>query len=230
MAPLRSSDRQLLHNGSEQSPPPSGWTTGPDPGLSRPAPHLPDITSTGGSPTPSPAEHSSLQRARQQARAEQPLPCSAVPRAAGPEGETSQADEGPLLVFDGGCVFCRHFATWSELRGGIPGLRIADGRSDHGLRESLEQLGFRLADGAVLIHRNRILHGADAIHWLCSRMPPSSDLRQRLSGLLATPQGARRFYPWLLLARRFALAFRGLPVDPGQLNSAAAQSHQQAQR
>ena len=37
----------------------------------------------------------------------------------------------PELVFDGGCPICRHFAELSELRSGIPGLVIRDGRTDH---------------------------------------------------------------------------------------------------
>ena len=30
--------------------------------------------------------------------------------------------QAPVLVFDGGCPFCRHFAELAELRSGIPGL------------------------------------------------------------------------------------------------------------
>ena len=47
----------------------------------------------------------------------------------------------PVLVFDGGCPFCRHFAELAELRSGIPNLAIRDGRSDHELRRQLRQQG-----------------------------------------------------------------------------------------
>jgi hypothetical protein len=46
-------------------------------------------------------------------------------------------DPAPVLVFDGGCPFCRHFAEVSELRSGIAGLTIVDGRADGNLRQSL---------------------------------------------------------------------------------------------
>ena len=128
--------------------------------------------------------------------------------------DLADAAAGPLLVYDGGCPFCRHFAAWSELRGGIAGLRGRDGRADQELRHWLQQRGYRLADGAVLISDGQILHGAEAIQWICSRLQPSADLRRLLATLLAAPQSARRVYPWLLLARRLALAWRGLPVDP----------------
>jgi hypothetical protein len=120
----------------------------------------------------------------------------------------------PLLVFDGGCVFCRHFAELSELRSGIPGLTIRDGRADHGLRRQLARRGLPLRDGAVVLVGDQALHGAEAIQWLCERMTPSAALLQLLTPLLAAPSRARRLYPLLLLARRLALAVRGLPLDP----------------
>jgi len=141
------------------------------------------------------------------------LPSRTVPAPPDPE---------PLLVFDGGCVFCRHFAELSELRSGIPGLRIRDGRADRELRRRLEQRGLRLRDGAVLIDGERMLHGAEAIHWLCARMRPSAALLRLLAPLLATPARARAVYPWLLLARRAALTARGLPLDPGAGEAGAA--------
>jgi hypothetical protein len=126
----------------------------------------------------------------------------------------------PVLVFDGGCLFCRHFAELSELRSGIPGLQIRDGRAESALRESLERRGYRLRDGAVLLEGERVLHGAEAIQWLCARMTPSAALLRLLAPLLATPARARALYPLLLLARRGALALRGLPLDPGASDNA----------
>ena len=123
-------------------------------------------------------------------------------------------EASPVLVFDGGCLFCRHFAELSELRSGIPGLRIRDGRADHALRQELADRGFPLRDGAVVLAGDQVLHGADAIQGLCERMTPSAALLQLLTPLLATPTRARRVYPLLLLARRMALAVRGLPVNP----------------
>lgn len=122
--------------------------------------------------------------------------------------------EGPLLVFDGGCPFCRHFAELSELRSGIPDLRLCDGRADHALRRSLASRGFHLHNGAMVLEGSRVLHGAEAIAWLCRRMQPSAALLRLLAPLLAEETRARRIYPGLLLGRRLALAWRGLPLDP----------------
>ena len=120
----------------------------------------------------------------------------------------------PLLVFDGGCPFCRHFAALSELRSGIPNLAIRDGRADGALRQALARRGYALRDGAMVIDGERVLHGAEAIAWLCARMRPSAALLQLLAPLMADGRRARRVYPLLLLARRLALAVRRLPLDP----------------
>ena len=131
-----------------------------------------------------------------------------------PLGPGPGAAPAPLLVFDGGCPFCRHFAELSELRGGLPELCIRDGREDADLRQALAQRGFLLRDGAMVIEGERVWHGAEAIHWLCARMAPSAALLQTLAPLMGDGARARQIYPLLLLARRLALGLRGLPVDP----------------
>jgi hypothetical protein len=132
----------------------------------------------------------------------------------GPGGGGGDTDPSPVLVFDGGCPFCRHFAELSELRSGIPGLQIRDGREDAELRQTLARRGFHLRDGAMVIHGEEIHHGAAAIQWLCARMTPSAALLQVLAPLMGDGKRARTLYPLLLVARRLALGARGLPVDP----------------
>lgn len=62
----------------------------------------------------------------------------------------------PVLVYDGGCLFCSHFALTSELRSGIPDLQIRDGRADAALRAELNRRGAPLRDGAVLIDGDQL--------------------------------------------------------------------------
>lgn len=119
-----------------------------------------------------------------------------------------------MLVFDGGCPFCRHFAELSERSSGIPALQIRDGRADNQLRRALTHRGLPLRDGAIVIVGQTLLHGPEAIAWLCARMQPSAVLLRVLAPLLARRELARGLYPALLLARRLALGLRGLRVDP----------------
>ena len=136
-------------------------------------------------------------------------PSGTSPAPAAPAGNPA-----PVLVFDGGCPFCRHFATISELRSGITGLTIVDGRADGPLRQSLAARGDHLRDGAMVLVGERVLHGDEAVAWLCARMQPSPGLLQLLAAVLADPARSRATYPLLLAARRLALGLRRLPIDP----------------
>jgi predicted DCC family thiol-disulfide oxidoreductase YuxK len=119
-----------------------------------------------------------------------------------------------VLVYDGGCPFCRHFALSSELVGGLPDLEIRDGRSDHPLRVQLSARGLDLARGAVLLEGDQAWHGSAAIAELCRRLKPSDPLLALLRHVFAAPPRARQLYPLLLWARRMALHVKGLPEDP----------------
>jgi len=147
-----------------------------------------------------------------------PGTCPTAAAAAAEQKLTAQpaptATAAPLLVFDGGCPFCRHFAEVSELRSGIAGLTIVDGRADGPLRQSLAARGYHLRDGAMVLVGDRVLHGAGAVAWLCAQMQPSPGLLQLLAAVLADPARSRATYPLLLAARRFALGLKRLPIDP----------------
>ena len=121
-----------------------------------------------------------------------------------------------VLVYDGGCPFCRHFALRTELVGGLPDLQIRDGRADHSLRTQLKARGLDLARGAVLLQGDQAWHGAEAIAELCQRLQPSDPLLALLGQLFSVPPRSRQLYPLLLWARRMALQWKGLPEDPDQ--------------
>ena len=120
------------------------------------------------------------------------------------------------LIYDGGCPFCRDFALRSELKSGVPQLRIVDGREDHSIRRELNALGLPLRDGAVLIEGEQRWHGSEAIAELSRRMKPSDPLLTLLARVFRDNQRSALAYPALLTARRLALATRGLRVDPDE--------------
>ena len=122
------------------------------------------------------------------------------------------------LVFDGGCPFCRCFAELSELKGGLPQLEIIDGRANDQLRQALKTQGYPLSGGAVLMVEldgdTRMFHGPAAVALLCGQLRPSGELLGLLKMVFASRERTERLYPLLLWARRLALGWRGLPVDP----------------
>ena len=123
------------------------------------------------------------------------------------------------LIYDGGGPFCRDFALRSELKAGVPNLRIVDGRTDHKIRRELNALGLPLSNGAILIEGEQKWHGSEAIAELSRRMKPSDPLLRVLAKLFGDNQRSVLAYPALLAARRLALATRGLSVDPDQAPS-----------
>ncbi|MCP9932150.1 DUF393 domain-containing protein [Cyanobium sp. AMD-g] len=143
-----------------------------------------------------------------------PLTVPTPSALSGPSARSLDADQTLVLVYDGGCPFCRHFALSSELRSGIANLRIVDGRADRDLRRDLRARGLPLAKGAVLLQAQRAWHGADAVRHLCGLMHPSDPLLRLLVPLFSDPSRSERLYPLLLGARRLALALKGLPLDP----------------
>ena len=120
------------------------------------------------------------------------------------------------LIYDGGCPFCRDFALRSELKSGVPQLRIIDGRENQSIRRELNALGLPLRDGAVLIEGEHRWHGSEAIAELSRRMKPSDPLLTLLARVFSDDQRSALAYPALLAARRMALATRGLSVDPDE--------------
>ncbi|MBM5797767.1 MAG: DUF393 domain-containing protein [Cyanobacteria bacterium K_Offshore_0m_m2_072] len=118
------------------------------------------------------------------------------------------------LVYDGACPFCRHFALRAELAGGLPQLQLRDARRDPGIRRQLRLQRLDLARGAVLLDGRQAWHGSAAIAEICRRMHPSDALLALLRLLFRSPQRARRLYPLLLLARRWALRLQGLTENP----------------
>ncbi len=120
----------------------------------------------------------------------------------------------PVFIYDGGCPFCKYFAELSELRSGIPSLIIIDGRANSEIRGNLLSRGFNLKDGAILMIGDDIFYGSNAVHWLCSRMDPSDRLLALISKIFSVRSRSYNLYPFLLFARKVALSFKGLDVDP----------------
>ena len=118
------------------------------------------------------------------------------------------------LIYDGECPFCQAFALRSELAAGVPDLSIVDGRQAPELRRQLLDQGLSLRNGAMLMDGDQVWHGSAAIAELSSRMQPSDALLQVLHRMFRHPGRAAFFYPALLLARRIALALKGMSPDP----------------
>tara|TARA_Y100001968_G_scaffold333066_1_gene393925 strand:- start:1019 stop:1420 length:402 start_codon:yes stop_codon:yes gene_type:complete len=120
-----------------------------------------------------------------------------------------------LFIYDGECPFCNHFAQLVELKSRIPALKIIDGRSNLPLLTSLYKQGYDLNKGAILISNRKILHGAKAISWICSRIDdPDDTLLGFLKIIFISNRRSNLLFPFLLWGRRFSLILKGKAWQP----------------
>ena len=117
------------------------------------------------------------------------------------------------FIYDGECPFCNHFAELLELKSQLKNISIVDGRKNKKLILEMFEKGFDLDRGAILISDNVILHGSDAIHFICKSLSnPSGNLLKILSLTFKSKLRTNFFFPVLIRARRFALIAKGIPT------------------
>ena len=120
-----------------------------------------------------------------------------------------------LFIFDGECPFCNHFAQLLELKSSIPSLQVIDGRKNLEQLTQLYNQGYDLNKGAILINNEKIMHGADAINWICSEIKePNDSLLEILRIIFSSKQRSKNLFPFLLWGRRISLTIKGKVWKP----------------
>ena len=120
-----------------------------------------------------------------------------------------------LFIYDGECPFCNHFAQLLELKSCLPSLQIIDGRENLDKLTQLYKQGYDLNQGAILINKGKIKHGADAINWVCSELKePNDSLLEILRIIFSSKQRSKNLFPFLLWGRRISLTIKGKVWKP----------------
>ncbi len=120
-----------------------------------------------------------------------------------------------LFIYDGECPFCNHFAQLLELRSSLPEFEILDGRKNLPLLSELYNQGYDLNKGAILIINKNVMHGADAINWICSQIKKPNDTLLEVLRIIFTSRKRTSFlFPFLLWGRRFSLTIKGKVWQP----------------
>ena len=128
--------------------------------------------------------------------------------------------EKSLFIYDGECPFCNHFAELLELKSSLPEFEIVDGRKNLALLSKLYNQGYDLNKGAILIKDEKIMHGADAINWICSEIKePSDSLLEVLRIIFTSNKRTNFLFPFLLWGRRLSLTLKGKVWQPVCENS-----------
>ncbi len=125
-----------------------------------------------------------------------------------------------LFIYDGECPFCNHFAQLLELKSSLTELEIIDGRKNLALLSQLYNQGYDLNKGAILIKNEKIMHGSDAINWICSEIKePSDSLLEVLRIIFTSNKRTKFLFPFLLWGRRLSLTLKGKVWQPVSENS-----------
>jgi len=125
-----------------------------------------------------------------------------------------------LFIYDGECPFCNHFAQLLELKSSLSEFKILDGRKNLALLSQLYDQGYDLNKGAILISNENIMHGADAINWICSEIKDPSDSMLEVLRIIFTSNKRTNFlFPLLLWGRRLSLTIKGKVWQPVNENS-----------
>ena len=115
------------------------------------------------------------------------------------------------FIYDGECPFCNHFAELLELKSKINNISILDARKNQIITKSLLNKGFDIDKGAILLKGDDIFHGAEAINTICNQINnPSGRLLKLLSNIFKSNKRTTLLFPFLVIARRFALISKGV--------------------
>ena len=118
------------------------------------------------------------------------------------------------FIFDGECPFCNHFAELLEIKSQIKDITVIDGRKNPELIKELLDKGFNLDNGAILLNKNKIFHGSEAINTICNQIKnPSGNLIRILSIIFKSKKRTNFLFPSLLIARRLTLIAKGVSTS-----------------
>ncbi len=125
-----------------------------------------------------------------------------------------------LFIYDGECPFCSHFAQLIELKSKLPNIEIIDGRKNLPQLSKLFKQGYDLNNGAILINNGIVMHGSDAINWICSEIKdPSDSLLEILRIIFTSNKRSKFIFPFLLWGRRILLTLKGKVWQPVNENN-----------
>ncbi len=114
-----------------------------------------------------------------------------------------------VFIYDGQCPFCNQFAELLELKSNLPNIQIKNARDNPAEIPSWYDMDVY---GAILIKDDEMLQGSNAINWICSHIrQPSGPLLKALSSIFSSKKRTDFFFPFLLVARRILLVFKGVP-------------------
>ena len=120
-----------------------------------------------------------------------------------------------IFIYDGECPFCNHFAHLLDLKSSIKNLKLIDGRKNLAKLTKLYKEGYDLDRGAILINEGKVLHGSEAINFICTKVKePNDALLEVLRMVFISKKRSKFFFPFLIVTRRILLSIKGQKWQP----------------
>lgn len=127
-------------------------------------------------------------------------------------GKSSKAGSGEaVLVYDGECPLCSHFARLVRLRSAIGTVRLVDARNGGPEVARLRAAGFDLDRGNVFSFGGRDYFGEEAVIAIAVMGGLGGPAGRAIAWTLRSPRRARALYPLLRAGRNLALRIKGRP-------------------
>lgn len=112
------------------------------------------------------------------------------------------------IIYDGNCPVCNAYIRYSRLQSHLSPILI-DARQDAELVLELENKGYKIDDGMVVIYCSRYYYGAEAMH-LLSAMTTRYGVVNRINSMLfSNAVFAAYSYPVLRTGRKWLLFLLG---------------------
>jgi predicted DCC family thiol-disulfide oxidoreductase YuxK len=115
------------------------------------------------------------------------------------------------IIYDGGCPFCTNYIQLLRLREKCGEVTLINAREYNPIVEEVQQKGYDLNEGFVLVLDNVIFRGADCLNQIALLDLSSGRLGKMNSWLFRPRIVAHIIYPFMRFARGIALGLLGRP-------------------
>ena len=128
--------------------------------------------------------------------------------------------EGVWLFYDGKCPICSSVADYLRIKKQYGSLNLVDARDplNYELVRSVNEQGFDLDEGVVIVHDGRFLHGQAALGFMAEHSAVRNVFNLVCKGVFWSENVSRLVYPWLRNCRNWLLRRRQIErIDNLQL-------------
>lgn len=120
----------------------------------------------------------------------------------------SQSSEA-IVIYDGECPFCSAYTSMVRLQDAVGPVRLLDAREGGELVRQVQQQGYDLNEGMVLMLDGQIYYGADCINRLALLSSNSGFFNRFNRVMFRSPAVSRVMYPVLRFGRNSVLRILG---------------------